>query len=633
MNRDAIDAWCTGLAGRRPATTTYYRGILLVLAYFVFDLSISPLTTVADYFDGAFAPKLPMNTPPATRAAYESAIRLFDEFLGRPGLLSDFKPETAATFIKWLNARSKAAGMTTVPRDCLVKIWSLASSRGFACATPAAGTLPRAKVPSDIPPASEPSLAEKSNAPGQDGCLDPELPLIRYLETFRAPLATKTGNGARVLHETGIAIRWLDAFLKRSPTLADLSGLTASPAKPVKLMQFIVAHGRMASTARITAERLFALWRAIVFAGHMPSSGKQPKLPAPKRLKPRETRASRYSPVPTVEALERGAAIKKAAPMAGPVPANPATPETTLLDFLMNYYIVERPIAQSTIDNGYKSTISSFSRFLERPAKIADLTAPQINAWIVHMEGQVGPRTVATNRRQLLTFWRFAFETEVRNDLPRRIRKVKLPRLIVEGWDSEQIGKLLAAADEMETSFYETGIERRLWWRAFLLTAWFTGLRLGDILSIEFESIAPMPDGTGRLTVVMSKTGDSINRVLPAETMEAIRACMASGRPRALCFPLWVCRRSFSSEAKLLIKAAGLTGSLKWIRRGSASEAEKVKAGAGRMHLGHRTVGLFESNYRCDRITQQEITLPPSPSFKPTLRIEHKPHAGKAGAP
>ncbi|HEX3999717.1 MAG TPA: hypothetical protein VHX65_14290 [Pirellulales bacterium] len=453
---------------------------------------------------------------------------------------------------------------------------------------------------------------------------------MQYVETILAPEIHRAGAGGESLRMTEHALRWLDALLKRAPTLADLSGFASSATMPAELVRFIVAHDRLPSTGKAMVGRLFALWKAVVWAGHMPPIGGPPKLPAVKRLKPRREGATPYGGIPTREAIERGRAVGQVAPTLPQVITAPATLETTLLSFLVDYYAMERPLAAASIDRGYGAAIQSFSRFLGRPATLADLVAPTVNAWIASRDGIGSPNTASSHRRQLLVLWRFAYETEVLNELPRRIRKVKTPRRVIEGWDTEQMGRLLAAADQLSGSFRKTRIERRLWWRAFLLTAWYTGLRLGDVLAIRFDSITQSPDGGGRLTVVMSKTGDTIDRVLPASAMQAILASMASS-PRETCFPLWVDQRHFYRAAKALIHSAGLRGTIRWIRRGSASEAERIKAGAGRAHLGHRTVGLFESNYRVDRITQQEVILPPEPAFQPTLRLEHKIDANQAG--
>ncbi len=207
------------------------------------------------------------------------------------------------------------------------------------------------------------------------------MPLVRYVETFLAPEIHRTGVGGESLRMTEHAIRWLDAVLKRAPTLADLSRFASSETKPAELVRFIVSHDRLPSTGNAAVGRLFALWKSVVWAGHMPPIGGPPKLPAVKRLKPRKADATPYSAIPTQEAIERGTAVEQVPPPP-PIIATPATPETTLLKFLVNHYAVERPLAPSSIERGYGAAIQSFSRFLARPATLADLTAPTVNAWI-----------------------------------------------------------------------------------------------------------------------------------------------------------------------------------------------------------------------------------------------------------
>jgi len=46
-----------------------------------------------------------------------------------------------------------------------------------------------------------------------------------------------------------------------------------------------------------------------------------------------------------------------------------------------------------------------------------------------------------------------------------------------------------------------------------------------------------------------------------------------------------------------LLDEVGLDGSSKWLRRSGATHCEMERPGAGRMHLGHRSPGLFETNY------------------------------------
>lgn len=200
---------------------------------------------------------------------------------------------------------------------------------------------------------------------------------------------------------------------------------------------------------------------------------------------------------------------------------------------------------------------------------------------------------------------------------------------MIEGFDAEQMGDLLRAADALPGKFLQNGIDRNLWWVAFLLTAWATGLRLGDLLAIKRESIKPIADGFG-ISIVMSKTGRVIHRPLPACVVEAIDRLMSVGRPREVCFPLWSTQRNYYYEFKQIASEAGLSGTTKYIRRGSASEIEAMRAGSAQYHLGHKTSGLFETSYRVNRIVQRDIPAPPMPAFTPTLRIENKPAKGGA---
>jgi integrase len=441
--------------------------------------------------------------------------------------------------------------------------------------------------------------------------------LREYLDDIQAVNQWRNGITAHEIHLNVIAVRWFDAFLKRAPTLQDLSNLTLSEKQSSSLQQFIVDNGRKPSVARASAERLFAIWRGIVWCGQLPSNGKRPKLPMGKIVKRRNQQPA-ANRIPTADRVAREKSLKPAAELRAPM-VN-ATGETTLADLLYKHYAIARPISESTLRTTYSGAIRSFGLFLAAPAKVKDLTAANVNGWLVWASGRFAPHTLHGARQVILCLWRFAFEESIVHDFPRKIRKVKRPRLVVEAWDTEQVGKLLAAADATAGEFRKTGIEKRLWWRAFILVAWYTGLRLSDVLAIKGASIARMADGSGRLTTVMQKTQEAIHRIFPQDAMQAVDACMSSGTPRELILPPWVNRRFFYREFKLLVKAAGLTGSAKWLRRGGASEAERIKPGAGSLHLGHRSPGLFASNYKCDRIVQQEITLPPSPVLQAALR-------------
>lgn len=73
---------------------------------------------------------------------------------------------------------------------------------------------------------------------------------------------------------------------------------------------------------------------------------------------------------------------------------------------------------------------------------------------------------------------------------------------------------------------------------------------------------------------------------------------------------MWASAESFRKEARKLISAAGLPGSLKWLRSGSGSNFERLHPGRGHEHLGN-TRAVFEAHYLVDEIVNSDAALLP----------------------
>jgi integrase len=315
-----------------------------------------------------------------------------------------------------------------------------------------------------------------------------------------------------------------------------------------------------------------------------------------------------------------------------PRPIVAATIDTPLRDFVCHHYAAARDVSAESIKRSYITPTVMLSRFLKRTALVSDLNTPTVNAFVADALTRIGRVSVNNYRRQLLMYWRFAFEEGIAQEYPRKVRRIKIPARIIEGYDVSQFGKLLAAADGLEGAMRKTGVDRRIWFITFLQVAWFTGLRLSDVFAIERDSITVDEDGVGRFTVIQHKTGHTIPRELPPHCMQQVDRCMASGKPRKTVLPFHDYRVEFYREYRHLADAAGVGGTARWLRRGSASEVEHAHPGFGRYHCGHKSSTMFDLAYRVNRIVQTDVPLPPAPAFKPTLRIEHKPDAGKDGA-
>lgn len=216
----------------------------------------------------------------------------------------------------------------------------------------------------------------------------------------------------------------------------------------------------------------------------------------------------------------------------------------------------------------------------------ADLTAKNIDAYLTGALEKLAPQTVANHRRMLNTLRKHAIRAGLVNDCTETIRRVKAPADIPVAWSHAQIGKLIETARNMPRG------SRHVQWRvllpAYILVAYSSGLRLGDMMAIRHDSLRG-----NRLGVVMGKTGRPHVCVLDKQAMDAIATLPVRG---LRIFGDLVGRCVFLRAFRRLVKRAGLTGSGKYLRRSSATFA--LIAGIDPTgHLGHRTAGLALKHY------------------------------------
>ena len=134
-------------------------------------------------------------------------------------------------------------------------------------------------------------------------------------------------------------------------------------------------------------------------------------------------------------------------------------------------------------------------------------------------------------------------------------------------------------------------MELGLFLRAWLLLGYETGARQGDLWMLSEEHL----DGdTCRWT--QRKTGDPHVRTLSPACLEAVQALLAKSPDGRVLG--WVIRQDGGRRImRRYLQRQKLAGSSKWLRRSGATHIEMQNPGKGRLHLGHRTVGLAERAY------------------------------------
>lgn len=224
---------------------------------------------------------------------------------------------------------------------------------------------------------------------------------------------------------------------------------------------------------------------------------------------------------------------------------------------------------------GYLEQLEVLVRRL--PWKAEDLHPDRIDAYLTDALKHLAPSTVYNHRRmlgRLLTF--AAGERLVDASILRPLRRVKrLPPSPV-AWSHAEIRKLLSVTEKL-TGGMKCPHSQLM--RAWLLVAYSTGLRLGNLLEIRHDQIRGH-----RLLVRQVKTREPHVCYLDEQALASIRELPRRG-PRI--FGDLICRDKLLAQMRRLCKLAGMDGSTKFLRRSGATYAEIAGKDPSR-HLGHR---------------------------------------------
>jgi integrase len=228
---------------------------------------------------------------------------------------------------------------------------------------------------------------------------------------------------------------------------------------------------------------------------------------------------------------------------------------------------------------GYSVVI--YSTWLKTPATVEDLTREKVNTYVDWLRNKYAPDTARTQRGNLLCLWRYAVEHNLTTASPIGIRRLRMPQRRPIAWTPREVSALADAAGRVSGRFRGTTIRRGPNLRAFILTAWDTGYRLGDLLIL-----APSKLYTTTVSIVQHKTQVEAVREISEATWLSVASTVGDDPARDLIWP--ACRSTYQDWIRRLLKIAPVRpGSIKWIRRGVATAAEAASPGAGTRALGH----------------------------------------------
>lgn len=253
-----------------------------------------------------------------------------------------------------------------------------------------------------------------------------------------------------------------------------------------------------------------------------------------------------------------------------------------LFSYLSERYSLTRDIAPET-RRQYEIAVRSFERWGGGPILLESLDELRVSGWLRDLAATRAPSTVRAKRVQVLALWRAAADDGLCEPPTKRVRSPKVPWIAPVAFTHDEACRLLRATGRLKRG-HPCGIRRSEWWGIAVMVAWDTGLRWGDLVTLQADQI-----GTDGLVVrPQRKTGRPyIGRVSPS-TVEAVRASLER-TPRGTVLPWEASHETFSAQFHHLTGLAGVrTGTWKWLRRGSATDVELERPGSASAHLGHR---------------------------------------------
>lgn len=273
----------------------------------------------------------------------------------------------------------------------------------------------------------------------------------------------------------------------------------------------------------------------------------------------------------------------------------------TLQELFTDYYRPLRLRGRSlNTSRLYGCTIRSFSKWLEAPATLADLTDLTLSRFLEHRASVRSPYTAEKERTQLLSLWRFAADRGLISDRP-CVPPATLPDRVPHAWTVEQLQSLMRAA--AATRGYVGAIRACVWWPALVSVLWETAERIGAILACGPGDFVP-PTLSVRAEYRKGGRRDRVYRLSPETCGLLTQAC---GQHHLLQWPmnygyLW-------GKYKDVVARAGLGHGRKCafhqLRRSAASHYA-ARGGDAMKLLDHSSPRITQRWYLDTRLTDRD---------------------------
>lgn len=235
---------------------------------------------------------------------------------------------------------------------------------------------------------------------------------------------------------------------------------------------------------------------------------------------------------------------------------------------------------------------------------VRQLAPDPVNSWLSRLP--LSATTRHNIRRELLTLWRYAYDCQLTEVPPLRIRRIAPSRKPPQTWNMTSLRKLLDCAEADETPISRLVSLRR----CDVLPAWIgigydTGMRFSDVHSLTVNNIR-----NGCVAITAAKTGKPLVRRLSPTTLAAVER-LAAHSPDGTLFHWSLPRRRAIRMWRAFLDKHRLGGSSKWLRRACATQVHMQRHGAATEYLQHSSPQLAQYHYI--DASQAGVPEPPPP--------------------
>jgi len=232
------------------------------------------------------------------------------------------------------------------------------------------------------------------------------------------------------------------------------------------------------------------------------------------------------------------------------------------------------------------------------------IESSRFNAWLASLPRS---RTTRSNYRRMgLTLWTFATRRKICGTVPMDIISIKPSAKPPVAWTADELARLLQHCESLPGTFRTSGCPKALFWKAWVMIGYETGIRMGDLRSLRMDQLRG-----NRLYVIHHKTGLPQGKLLSDEAVRLFRSLGSLGKDGTV-FSWALSRKHIFLHVKKVLQSAGLQGSTKFLRRTGATMCEREQPGSAKRFLGHLSDGLAARYYVDPTMLTDDCPRPPA---------------------